>query len=146
MDSVAATADFDGIARGGYKLSWTHQPSPQQLAIEQRRGTVDLRFSLGMALDKEGTVTAVVWDGPAWRAGIVAGAKLQLVNGTAYGAEVLKTAIIAARDGGKLDLQVVRGATTQELSLAWRGGLRYAHLERVPGGAALLDDILAPRQ
>jgi predicted metalloprotease with PDZ domain len=140
------TADVDGIARGGYRLSWTDQPSPQQLATEQRRGTIDLRFSLGMTLDKEGTVTAVVWDGPAWRAGIVAGAKVQLVNGTAYSAEVLKTAIVATSDGGKLDLQVARGATTQELSVAWSGGPRYPHLERVPGGAALLDDILAPRQ
>lgn len=134
VDSVAATADLDGIARGGYRLSWTDQPSPQRLATEQRRGTIDLRFSLGMTLDKEGTVTAVVWDGPAWRAGIVAGAK------------VLKTAIVATRDGGKLDLQVARGATTQELSVAWSGGPRYPHLERVPGGAALLDDILAPRR
>jgi C-terminal processing protease CtpA/Prc len=99
-----------------------------------------------MTLDKEGTVTAVVWDGPAWRAGIVAGAKVQLVNGTAYSAEVLKTAIVATSDGGKLDLQVARGATTQELLVAWSGGPRYPHLERVPGGAALLDDILAPRQ
>jgi len=146
VDSVAVAADLDGIARGGYRLSWTDQPSPQQLATEQRRGTIDLRFSLGMTLDKEGTVTAVVWDGPAWRAGIVAGAKVQLVNGTAYSAEVLKTAIVATSDGGKLDLQVARGATTQELLVARSGGPRYPHLERVPGGAALLDDILAPRQ
>ena len=93
-----------------------------------------------MTLDKEGTVTAVVWDGPAWRAGIVAGAKVQLVNGTAYSAEVLKTAIVATSDGGKLDLQVARGAPTQESSVAWRGGPRYPHLERVPGSASLLDE------
>jgi hypothetical protein len=51
----------------------------------------------------------------------VAGAKVQLVNGTAYSAEVLKTAIVATSDGGKLDLQVARGAPTQESSVAWRG-------------------------
>ena len=74
------------------------------------------------------------------------GAKVQLVNGSAYNAEVLKTAIVATRDGGKLGLQVARGATMQELSVAWSGGPRYPHLERVPGGAAFLDDILATRQ
>ena len=146
VDSLAAIADLDGITRGGYRLNWTDQPSAQLLAAEQRRGTTDLRFSLGMTLDKEGAVTAVVWDGPAWRAGLVAGAKVQSVNGAAYSAEALKAAIVAARDGGKLDLQVARGATTQDLSVAWTGGPRYPHLERVPGSAALLDDILAPRQ
>lgn len=146
VDSVAATADLDGIARGGYRLNWTDQPSAQQLATEQRSGRIDLRFSLGMALDKEGRVIAVTWDGPAWRAGIVTGAKVQSVNGVPYNAEVLKAAIIAARDSGKIDLQVVRGVTTQALSVAWTGGPRYPHLERVPGTAALLDDILAPRQ
>jgi S1-C subfamily serine protease len=99
-----------------------------------------------MTLDKDGTVTAVAWDGPAWRAGVVAGAKVQSVNGTAYSAEALKTAIVAARDGGKIDLQVARGATTQAVSVAWIGGPRYPQLERMPGSAALLDDILAPRQ
>jgi predicted metalloprotease with PDZ domain len=117
----------------------------QQRATEERRGTTDLRFSLGMTLDRDGTVTAVTWNGPAWHAGIVAGAKVLSVNGAAYSAEALKTAIVAARNGGKLDLQVARGATTQALSVAWTGGLRYPHLERIPGSAALLDDILAPR-
>lgn len=146
VDGNPATADLDGIARGGYRLVWTDQPSAQWRAAEERRGKLDLRFSLGMTLDKEGTVTAVAWDGPAWQAGIVAGAKVQSVNGAAYSAEALKTAIIAARDGGKLDFQVVRGATTQAVTVAWSGGPRYPHLERVDGAAALLDDILAPRQ
>jgi predicted metalloprotease with PDZ domain len=89
-------------------LNWTDQPSAQQLATEQRSGRIDLRFSLGMTLDKEGRVIAVTWDGPAWRAGIVTGTKVQSVNGAPYNAEVLKAAIIAARDSGKIDLQVVR--------------------------------------
>ncbi|MFC4528146.1 M61 family metallopeptidase [Dyella halodurans] len=146
VDSVAATADLDGLARGGYRLNWTGQPSAQQLATEQRSGMIDLRFSLGMTLDKEGTVSAVTWDGPAWRAGIVAGAKVQSVNGAPYHPDALKTAVVAARDGGKIDLKVARGVTTQVLSVACSSGLRYPHLERVPGTAALLDDILAPRQ
>lgn len=146
VDSVSATADLDGIARGGYRLSWTDQPSAQQLASEQRSGKVDLRFSLGMTLDKKGTVSAVTWDGPAWRAGIVAGEKVQSINGAAYSAEALKTAVNATRNGGKINVQVARGVTTQVLSVAWTGGPRYPHLERVPGTAALLDDILAPRQ
>jgi predicted metalloprotease with PDZ domain len=145
VDSISATADLEGVTRGGYRLIWTDQPSVQQRATEERRGTTDLRFSLGMTLDRDGTVTAVTWNGPAWHAGIVAGAKVLSVNGAAYSAEALKTAIVAARNGGKLDLQVARGATTQALSVAWTGGLRYPHLERIPGSAALLDDILAPR-
>jgi predicted metalloprotease with PDZ domain len=145
VDSVADGADLDGITRGGYRLTWTDQPSEQQQVTERRDGTVDLRFSLGATFDKEGAVTAVVWGSPAWRAGLVAYAKVVSVNGAAFDGGALRTAVANTRDGGKLDLQVARGATTQILSVEWTGGLRYPHLERIAGSAPLLDDILAPR-
>ena len=145
VDSVADGADLDGITRGGYRLTWTDQPSDQQRETERRNSTTDLRFSLGATFDKEGTVTAVAWGSPVWRAGLVAHAKLVSVNGAAFDGGALRTAVANTRDGGKLDLQVARGATTQMLSVEWNGGLRYPHLERIAGSASLLDDILAPR-
>jgi predicted metalloprotease with PDZ domain len=64
VDSVADGADLDGITRGGYRLTWTGQPSEQQQETERRNGTADLRFSLGATFDKDGTVTAVAWAAP----------------------------------------------------------------------------------
>ena len=145
VDSVADGADLDGITRGGYRLTWTDQPSAQQQKTEQRDRTADLRFSLGATFDKEGTVTAVVWGSPAWRAGLVAHAKVVSVNGAAFDGGALRTAVADTREGGKLDLQVARGATTQMVSVEWTGGLRYPHLEQIAGSALLLDDILTSR-
>jgi predicted metalloprotease with PDZ domain len=145
VDSVGIEADLDGITRGGYRLAWNDQPSAEQQAAEDKSGDVDLGFSVGVTLDKDGSVTDVGWGSPAWQAGLVVGARIVSVNGQAYQAPVLKAAIVAAHAGTRIDLQVARGPTEQALSMSWDGGLRYPHLERVPDAPALLDDILQAR-
>ena len=145
VDSIKGSVDLDGIERGGYRLAWAEQPPPAQQANEDKRGLADLRFSLGITLDKEGAVSAVIWGSPAWQAGLVTGAKILAVNGQPFDLASIKAAITAARQGGKLDLRVARGATELLLPVVWAGGLRYPHLERIPGAPALLDDILKPR-
>ena len=144
-DAVGDLPRLDGIERGGYRLVYTDQQSPAAYDAEQRRGTADLRFSLGMTVDKDGAITDVVWDGPAFQAGLGAGAKILAVDGTPFTAAALKAAVTSARDGGKLHLLVSRGAAEQALDVSWSGGLRYPHLQRIPGAPALLDDILTPR-
>ena len=144
-DAVGDLPRLDGIERGGYRLVYTDQQSPAAHDAEQRRGTADLRFSLGMTVDKDGAITDVVWDGPAFQAGLGAGAKILAADGTPFTAAALKAAVTSARDGWKLHLLVSRGATEQALDVPWSGGLRYPHLQRIPGAPALLDDILAPR-
>lgn len=145
VDSVGIPADLDGVTRGGYRLTWNDQPPSNQQARENKSGEADLSFSAGMTLNKDGEVTDVGWGGPAWQAGLVIGAKVMSVNGVPYQSSVIKAAIAAARAGTPIGLQVARGQTEQSLSLIWGGGLRYPHLERVPGAPALLDDILKAR-
>lgn len=144
VDSVKDTVDLDGVKRGGYRLTWTDQPSPEQRAREDKNETADLRFSIGVALDKDGSITAVIWGSPAWHAGLVPGARILAVNGTPFQATVIKDAVISAQHGGRLDLSVARGVTRLTLPVAWTGGLRYPHLERIPGAPALFDAIMKP--
>jgi predicted metalloprotease with PDZ domain len=141
VDSVGINSDLDGLLRGGYRLSWSDQPSAEQQAKEAKSGAADLGFSVGAMLDKDGAVTSVAWASAAWRAGLVVGAKVLAVNGQPYQASVIKTAVAAARDGQPIELRVARGQTQQSLSLGWNGGLRYPHLERIRGTPGLLDDI-----
>lgn len=146
VDSVGVSTGLDGVTRGGYKLAWVDQPAQAQQAREDKSGAADLDYSVGMAIDKDGLVTEVGWGTPAWKAGLVIGAKLVSVNGQPYKAPLLKAAISAARgNGSPINLQVARGKTEQSLTLTWDGGLRYPHLERIPGTPALLDDILRAR-
>ena len=145
VDSVGIDTDLDGITRAGYRLTWSDQPSDAQQASEIKSGGASLRFSVGVDLNKDGEVTSVAWGGAAWRAGLVVGAKILSVDGQPYQASVIKSAISAPRADRPIELRVARGQTEHSLSLTWEGGLRYPHLERVPGTPDLLDDILQPR-
>ena len=145
VDSVGIDTDLDGITRAGYRLTWSDQPSSVQQASESKRGGASLSFSVGADLNKDGEVTSVVWGSAAWRAGLVVGAKVLSVDGQPYQASVIKSAISASRADRPIALRVARGQAEYSLSLTWKGGLRYPHLERVPGTPDLLDDILQPK-
>jgi len=145
VESVGIDTDLDGITRGGYRLTWNDQPSVVQQASETKSGRAGLGFSVGIDLNKDGEVTSVVWGSAAWRAGLVVGAKVLSVNGQPYQASVIKSVISESCADRPIELRVARGQTEHSLSLTWEGGLRYPHLERVPGTPALLDDILRPR-
>lgn len=145
VDSVGIKTDLDGIDRGGYRLVWSEDQSPTQRTRESRRGTADLRFSVGMTVAKDGSVTEVAWGSPAWNAGLVIGAKILSINGRPFEAAEIKSAVADARPGDVLELRVARGSTEQQLSVALVGGLRYPHLERVQDAPGLLDDILEAR-
>lgn len=44
-----------------------------------------------------------------------------------------------------ITLLIKRGDRYNDLAVDYHGGLRYPHLERVPGTPPLLDALLAPR-
>lgn len=145
VDSVGINTDLDGITRAGYRLTWSDQPSWPQQSSETKSGGTNLSFSVGVNLKKDGEVTSVVWGSAAWRAGLVVGAKVLSVDGQPYQGSVIKSAISASRADRPIELQVARGQEEYSLSLTWKGGLRYPHLERVAETPDLLDDILRPR-
>jgi len=141
-------APVRGIEAAGYRLVWKEEPNPYEKARMADAKSLALTWSLGLTIDKDGKVTATQWDSPAFNAGIVTGAKIVAVNGTAYEADVMRKAITAARTGGPLDLLVQRGDRFQTVAVAWRGGLRWPWLERKAAGKAPtgLDLLLAPRR
>jgi len=51
----------------------------------------------------------------------------------------------AAETGAPLTLRVTHGKETRPYAIAWRGGLRHPHLERIVEKPALLDAILSHR-
>src|SRR3546814_3361298 len=84
-----------------------------------------------------------LWDGPAFRAGIVNGATIVAVNGEAYTPDLIKEAITAAKAGtAPIELLVRRGDSFTALTLDYPGGLRYPWLEPVGSGSAGLDRLL----
>ena len=91
-------------------------------------------------------VSQIIWDSPAFKAGITEGAQILAINGTVYDADVLKDSIRSAKDAGtSLELIVKIGDRYRVARVDYHGGLRYPHLERDAAATPLLDAILAPR-
>lgn len=140
-------APLDGLARGGYRLVWKDKPNAYAKATESLYKRTDLTWSVGLLLSAGGAVTGVQWDGPAFKAGLTVGAQLVAVNGESYSAARLKAAITAAKDvAAPIELIVKTGEQYRVVRIAWTGGLRYPHLERIEGTPDRLGDILTARK
>ena len=91
-------------------------------------------------------LASVDWDMAAFKAGLNADTQIIAVKGDAYDAEKLKDAIrFAATNGAPLTLLVKSNDQYRTVSIDYRGGLRYPHLERIAGAADRLGAILEPR-
>ncbi len=139
---------LDGLRRGGYKLVFTETPSEYWTGVETTRTKkIDLSYSLGLAVDKEGVVASVAWDSPAFEAALTAGTRLVAVNGIAFDPDRLKEAVTLAKgQTAPIELLVRDDDRFREVGIGYHAGLRYPHLERDPSQPARLDDILAPRK
>ena len=135
----------NGFAQGGYKLVYndTLFPGERRGAAENPRFGTSFADSLGFSVMGEGMLGNVGWDSVAFKAGIVPGMQLLAVNGEVYSVDKLREAIKKAeKDPGPITLLVKDRDQIKSVALDYHGGLRYAHLERVEGTPARLDDIL----
>ncbi len=146
LDGHGPGAPLDGLTRGGWRLTFSAEKSAFQKSSEGRRQGADFTWSIGLSLGEEGAINTVQWDGPAFRAGLARGTKLLAVNGTALDdAGDLAAAITQAKtDKAPIELLIRDGKHFRTLKVDYHGGLRYPHLERIPGTPDRLDDILAP--
>jgi predicted metalloprotease with PDZ domain len=147
LESHGPGAPLDGVTRGGYRLVYTDTPSPYWRANETRRRMTDLTCSLGMTVSPDGTLTDVVWDGPAFKAGLTDGWSIVSVGAASYTPERLEAAVTAAKGTStSVDLRLRWDNRTRTVNIAYHDGLRYPHLERVTSIPARLDEILAARK
>lgn len=146
LDGHGPGAPLDGIARGGYKLVYTDTPSNYFKDAEMRRKVTDLTYSLGMIIAAEAKLSDVQWEGPAYKIGLTVGTQIIAVNGIAFDADRLKSAIKDAnKTGAAIELLVKNGDRFRTVKFEYHDGLRYPHLEREGSAPALLDQILTPR-
>lgn len=147
IEGTGQPAPVAGIEKAGYRLVWRDAPNPFDKARMDDSKNLSLYHSLGVMIDREGTVISTRWDSPAFNAGVVNGAKIVAVNGRAYDAEKLQQAITAAKGGSKpIELLVKRGERFFTVPIGYYGGLRWPWLERAGKSTAPLDQLLAPRR
>ena len=146
LEANGPGAPLDGLARGGYRLVFTGVESEYQKSAEARRKVLDLSYGIGMTVGKDGVLAGVDWDMAAFKSGLTADTQIIAVDGDAFDNDRLKDAIrSAAKDGAPIALLVKTNNQFRTVDIAYRGGLRYPHLERIPGTADRLGEILAPK-
>jgi predicted metalloprotease with PDZ domain len=147
---VAPQVPEDGFTRGGYRLVYNDTEPDWMKHMDRSNGT-SFATSLGFTVKGEGPpdamggITQVVWDGPAFKAGVTPDMQLTAVNDQAFGIPVLREAILAAeKNNAPIKLLLKRDKDFVTLTIDYHGGLRFPHLERVDSTPNRLDDILAP--
>ncbi len=156
LESLSAEPTLGGIERSGWKLVYTDQKSELITDMEQihkvdllwpewqKWGFADLRSSIGLLVQDDGTVLDSAPSLSGYDAGVMPGMQLTGVNGAQFSLATLEEAVRGTRDGSKLDLQVANGNSSTVHRLEYHGGLRFPHLLRDPSKPDLLREIVAP--
>ncbi|HEY6868388.1 MAG TPA: peptidase M61, partial [Novosphingobium sp.] len=147
IDQPGRPAPLAGIEAGGYKLVWRESPNPFERGRAAETRSLPLTWSVGVSIDKDGRITSVRWDSPAFRAGLVNGTRIMAVGGKAYDQATLRDAITAAARPGTppIELVVQRGEQVRTVAIDYHGGLRYPWLERAGVWPTGLDMLLTAR-
>lgn len=147
LDGHGPGAPLDGVTRGGYRLVFNDTPTATLKDNDEMDKRTSLMFSLGLTIGKEGAVSEVQWEGPAFNAGLTVGATLVAVNGVPFGADVIKDAIKAATkpNAPPIELLVKADDRYRTIAVDYHGGLRYPRLEKTGEGTAWFDVLLAPK-
>jgi predicted metalloprotease with PDZ domain len=144
--AIAPNAPLEGITQGGYRLIFKDKPTNWTKVSEMTRKASDLTYSGGFSVGHDGKVGSVLWDSPAFNAGVTVGSEIVAVNGRKFDMDAIKQAIRdAAGNGSAPELLIHDGEVYRTVKLDWHGGLRYPRLEKVGKGSGTLDALLAPR-
>ena len=150
LDTHATPAPLAGITRSGWALSYSDQPSASFKARSKVRNELDLSYSLGLTLstaaDSYGKLLDVLWNSPAFAAGLAPGMTLLAINGRKFDDERIDEELKAAQDGtAALEILAQNLDTYATVRVDYHGGPMYPQLTRVAGTADRLADVIAPK-
>lgn len=145
VNAIQPRAPLEGLARSGWKLTYTDQPNRFVATSEKVSEHTNLFFSLGFSLKKDGEFMDVIPGSASYEAGIGAGMQLVAVNGRRWSRELLHDAIRQAQTTHRpIELLVENKQFYTAYNVPYYEGEKNPHLERA-GGADLLTEIVKPR-
>jgi predicted metalloprotease with PDZ domain len=134
----------DGLEAAGWRLVYNTTPNHDPFYSDFLPLSYVGSYSLGIRLKKDGSIFDV-WPGwPGYDAGLGPNMTVLGVDGHAYSSEVLEQAVAQPRNG-KISLLVRNFDSIESHEIPYAGGVRYPHLERIPGSHDYLSEILAAR-
>ncbi|WP_336964758.1 peptidase M61 [Sphingobium aquiterrae] len=146
LNETSDHAPLQGFVNNGYKLVFTDTPSPIMKKAMKARKAADFSYSLGFNISNEGSLTGVIWQSPAFKAGLTVNDKLLAVNGEAYSEQKLTAALKAAKTGKEpISLLIREDDRYQTVAIDYHDGPRYPHFEKIGQGEGGLDRLLTPQ-
>ncbi|HEY1124718.1 MAG TPA: peptidase M61 [Sphingobium sp.] len=146
IDEPTAEVTKGGFTLGGYRLVFGETPGMTDRSREASGKMTDQSYGVGLIVTTAGDVQSVVWESPAFDAGITVGTKVVAVNGEEYSAKLFKAGLKTATDKKHpLSLIIKQGTRYRTILLDYSGGIRYPRLEKVGEGETSLDRLLAPK-
>jgi predicted metalloprotease with PDZ domain len=135
----------DGLEAAGWRLVYNGTPNNKPFYADSPKAPAYYAsYSIGIDMNKDGTISDVIPGTPAYEAGLGPQMTILAVDGRAYSADVLSEAITHPRNG-RISLIVRNFDSVGSREIQYAGGLRYPHLERIPGSHDYLSEILEPR-
>ncbi len=137
-------APLGGLERSGWSLVYTAEPNTFMTAARPD-GLGGLMNSIGLSIGNDGAVADVLRGGPCDAAGMMPGMKVVTVNGQPWSPAGLLAAIAAsAHTPEPIRMEAELAGVSQAFPVAYAGGPRYPHLERITGRVDDLTKVLAP--
>jgi predicted metalloprotease with PDZ domain len=139
-------APLAGIERAGWKLVYTNKRSDFQKAREGLYDYRNLMFGIGLLIDQEGDIRDVLWNGPAFKAGLGPGMKIKAVNGVKFSVDELIRAIGNAKgnDHQPVKLLIDNQGYMNTYEVDYHNGRRFPHLRRAKDKNNRLKAIFEP--
>ncbi len=145
LTEKAERAPLLGFERSGYRLVYAETPTNFTTRAMKSGKYLDLAYSLGITVAKS-KISAVQWDGPAFKAGLTVGPEIVAVNGVPYSDDAIKAAVMAVKGGAApIRLTLKTETWVRDVNIQWNGGLRYPRFTKTGPANSPLDRLLAPR-
>ena len=123
-----------GLEMAGWKLAYRDTPNEAFKAQETRAKAALLTYSIGATVTDAGVVGDVVWDSPAFNAGLAPGMTVIAADGREYKSDRLKEVVAGSKDSkAPITLLVKNFDRVMPISIDYHGGALYPALERIPG-------------
>ncbi len=145
--SVSPHPPSGDLARAGWRLVWSEDSNAFIEAGEAMRHYDDESFGVGLFLDDTGKILSVRQGSAAWNAGLGPNMTILAVGNQAFSPKVLHYVLReATHASGTIPFVVQQDGWVNTYELNYHGGLRYPHLERIPGTPDMLAQIMAPHR
>jgi predicted metalloprotease with PDZ domain len=134
----------EGLEAAGWRLVYNATPNNEPFYADLLPMSYSGDYSIGISVRKDGTIFDVIAGTPAYDAGLGPNMTILAVDGRAYSADALNESIARPKNG-RISVIVRNFDSVETHEIQYAGGVRYPHLERIPGSHDYLSEILAPR-